>query len=96
MSNTYTNGILVESYVNHNDGTATLTDYTTEPPTVTEITGLTIYEIIPDPPSPEVIATQAIHDAVTSRINEATTISEIKVAITEGLDAALVQLEGGQ
>lgn len=44
--------------------------------------------------SPEVIATQAIHDEITTRLNEATTISDIKVAIADGLDAALVQLQG--
>lgn len=94
MENTYTNGVLVESYDDHNDGTATVTDYTTTPATVTELTGLPIYEILPDPLSPEVIAAQAMHDEISSRVDEALTIGELKLAITEGLNAALVQLQG--
>ena len=94
MENTYIDGILVESYDDHNDGTATVTDYTTSPATVTELTGLPIYEILPDPVLPEVIAAQAIHDEISSRMNEALTIDQLKLAITEGLDAALTQLKG--
>ena len=44
--------------------------------------------------SPEVVAAQAIHDEISSRMDEALTIGELKLAITEGLDAALVQLMG--
>lgn len=43
-------------------------------------------------PSAEVIATQAIHDEISSRLDEAITIDAVKLAITEGLDAALAQL----
>ena len=95
MNNTYNNGVLVESYDDRNDGTATLTDHTTDPPTVTEITGLPIYEIIPDPPSPEVVAAQAISDEISLRIESAETVSELRLAITEGLSAAIISL-GGQ
>lgn len=43
-------------------------------------------------PSPEVIAAQAIYDEISSRVDEALTIGELKLAITEGLNAALAQL----
>lgn len=46
--------------------------------------------------SPEVIAAQAISDEISSRMNDAATLSEVKLAITEGLNAALIQLQGGQ
>jgi hypothetical protein len=39
-----------------------------------------------------VIAAQAIHDEISSRVDEALTIGELKLAITEGLNAALAQL----
>lgn len=44
--------------------------------------------------SPEVIAAQAMHDEISSRVDEALTIGELKLAITEGLNAALAQLQG--
>ena len=47
-------------------------------------------------PLPEVLAAQAIHDEISSRMDEALTIGELKLAITEGLDAAIIQLQGGQ
>ena len=51
----------------------------------------------PEPiPSPEVIAAQAISDEISSRMDDAATLSEVKLAITEGLNAALIQLQGGQ
>ena len=48
----------------------------------------------PPPSSPEVVAAQAISDEISARINEANTISEIKLAITEGLAAAILSLGG--
>ena len=48
----------------------------------------------PPPSSPEVVAAQAISDEISSRMNEANTISEIKLAITEGLEAAITSLGG--
>lgn len=51
LRNTYADGVLVESLDDNGDGTGTLTDYTTEPPTVTEVTGLPI--LPPEPPSIE-------------------------------------------
>jgi len=50
--------------------------------------------IEPDPPTPEVIAAQAISDEITVRLEPAITINEIKAAITEGLAAAIVALGG--
>lgn len=47
----YDEGNLVEEEVDNGDGTGTLTDFTTDPPTVTQLTDLPIYE--PPPPSPE-------------------------------------------
>lgn len=46
------------------------------------------------PPSPEVVAAQAISDEISSRMDDAATLSEVKLAITEGLNAALIQLQG--
>ena len=42
------NGNVVEQTVDNGDGTGTRTDYTTDPPTVTQLTGLPI----PVPPEP--------------------------------------------
>ena len=50
-----------------------------------------------DPPimqTAEVIAAQAISDEINSRVGEASTIGELKLAITDGLNAALTQLKG--
>jgi hypothetical protein len=50
-----------------------------------------------DPPimqTAEVIAAQAISDEISSRVGEASTIAELKLAITDGLNAALTQLKG--
>ena len=48
----------------------------------------------PEPLKPEVVAAQAISDEISSRVDEALTIGELKLAITEGLNAALAQLQG--
>jgi hypothetical protein len=40
--NTFLNGVLVETFVDNGDGTGVLTDLSTMPPTVTEITGVPI------------------------------------------------------
>lgn len=45
-------------------------------------------------PSAEVIAAQAMHDEISSRLDEATTINAVKLAITDGLDAAILRLQG--
>lgn len=94
MENTYTNGVLVETYNDHNDGTATRTDYTATPPTVTQLTGLPIYEPAVEPLTPQVVAAQAISAEITIRLDPATTIPEIKAAIIDGLDAAIISLGG--
>jgi hypothetical protein len=94
MENTYTDGVLVQSREDHGDGTATLTDHTTNPPTITQLTGLPIYEPWVAPPAAEVVAAQAISDEITIRLDPAGTIPEIKAAITEGLAAAIVSLGG--
>jgi hypothetical protein len=46
-------GQIVEQTLDHGDGTGTRTDYTTDPPTVTQLTGLPIPE-----PEPAQEATQ--------------------------------------
>lgn len=54
-------------------------------------------ETDPEPelvPTPEVVAAQAISDEISARMNEANTIGEIKLAITEGLEAAIFSLGG--
>jgi hypothetical protein len=94
MENTYTNGVLVQSREDHGDGTATITDHTTSPPTITQLTGLPIYEPAVEPPTPEVVAAQAISDEITVRLDPAATIPEIKAAITDGLAAAIITLGG--
>ena len=94
MENTYTNGVLIESMEDHGDGTGTLTDHTTEPATVTQLTGLPIYEPAVEPPTPQVVAAQAISDEITVRLDPAGTIPEIKAAITDGLAAAIISLGG--
>ena len=48
----------------------------------------------PQPSSPQVVAAQAISDEISARMNDANTISEIKLAITEGLEAAIFSLGG--
>jgi hypothetical protein len=45
-------------------------------------------------PSPEVIAAQAISDEISSRIESAETVSELRLAITDGLAAAITSLGG--
>ena len=45
------NGVIKERFDNNGDGTGTLTDYRTDPPTVTQLTGLPIPE--PEPPTTE-------------------------------------------
>jgi hypothetical protein len=94
MENTYTDGVLVQSREDHGDGTATITDHTTDPPTFTLLTGLAVYEQWVAPPAPEVVAAQAISDEITIRLDPAGTITEIKAAITDGLAAAIVSLGG--
>ena len=94
MENTYTNGVLMQSREDFGDGTATLTDHTTNPPTITQLTGLPIYEQWVEPPAPEVVAAQAISDEITVRLDPAATIPEIKAAITDGLAAAIITLGG--
>ena len=94
MENTYTNGVLVQSREDHGDGTATITDHTTSPPTITQLTALPIYEPAVEPPTPQVVAAQAISDEITIRLDPAGTISEIKAAITDGLAAAIITLGG--
>jgi hypothetical protein len=94
MENTYTDGVLVQSREDHGDGTATVTDHTTNPPTVTLLTGLATYEPWVAPPAAEVVAAQAISDEITVRLDPAGTITEIKAAITDGLAAAIISLGG--
>jgi hypothetical protein len=94
MENTYTDGVLVQSREDHGDGTATVTDHTTNPPTITQLTGLATYEPWVAPPAAEVVAAQAISDEITIRLDPAGTIPEIKAAITDGLAAAIVSLGG--
>jgi hypothetical protein len=94
MENTYTDGVLVQSREDHGDGTATVTDHTTNPPTITLLTGLATYEPWVAPPAAEVVAAQAISDEITVRLDPAGTITEIKAAITDGLAAAIISLGG--
>lgn len=47
-------------------------------------------------PLPEVVAAQAISDEISSRIGSAETVAELRLAITDGLEAAIISLGGGQ
>lgn len=49
---------------------------------------------VPEPLAPTVVAAQAISDEITVRLDPATTIPEIKAAIIDGLDAAIISLGG--
>lgn len=49
---------------------------------------------VPEPLPPTVVAAQAISDEITIRLDPATTIPEIKAAIIDGLDAAIISLGG--
>jgi hypothetical protein len=46
--------------------------------------------------APEVVAAQAISDEISSRIGSAETVAELRLAITDGLEAAIIALGGGQ
>jgi hypothetical protein len=94
MDQAFEDGVLIQSREDHGDGTATLTDHTTDPPTVTQLTGMPIYEQWVEPPTPEVVAAQAISDEISSRIGSAETVSELRLAITDGLAAAITSLGG--
>ena len=48
----------------------------------------------PEPLPPAAIAAQAISTEITVRLDPASTIPEIKAAIIEGLDAAIITLGG--
>ena len=48
----------------------------------------------PEPLPPAVVAAQAISTEITVRLDPAGTIPEIKAAIIDGLDAAIVSLGG--
>ena len=56
------NGNVVEQTVDNLDGTGTRTDYTTEPPTVTQLTGL------PIPPLPDDLLLTAVDPRDTTTI----------------------------
>lgn len=81
-------GTIIERITDNGDGTGTLTTAEGETP----ITGLPIPE--PEPPAPEVIAAQAISDEISLRMDEAVTIGDVKLAVTDGLLAALATLRG--
>jgi hypothetical protein len=48
----------------------------------------------PEPLPPTVVAAQAISTEITVRLDPAGTIPEIKAAIIDGLDAAIISLGG--
>lgn len=76
-SNTFLDGVLVESVVDHGDGTGTHTDFTTEPPTVTQLTGLPL-------PEPEVVDPMT---ALLAKLSEATSLAEVREAALEAQEA---------
>lgn len=66
-------GNIIERTVDHGDGTGVRTDYRTDPPTVTELTGLPVPEP-PAPAGPTVEQVQAARDL----LGAATTVSQTK------------------
>jgi hypothetical protein len=67
------NGTLIESTVDHGDGTGTKTVYTTDPPTVTPLTGLPI----PTPPEPTAEERLA---SLVAALADAQSLEEIRTA----------------
>ena len=67
------NGTLVEQTVDNGDGTGTKTDYTTDPPTVTQLTGLPI----PTPPEPTAEERLA---SLVAALADAQSLEEIRTA----------------
>ncbi len=68
-----TNGNIVEETVDNGDGTGTHTDYTTDPPTVTQLTGLPI-PVPPEPTAEERLAT------LIAALGDAQSLEEIRDA----------------
>jgi hypothetical protein len=69
----FTDGVLVEQTVDNGDGTGTRTDYTTDPPTVTQLTGLPI-PVPPEPTDGEKLAT------LLAALTDAQSLEEIRDA----------------
>ena len=76
------------------DGTARVIETAPDGSTIsnTLVASDEIIEI--ESPTPEVIAAQAISDEISSRMDEAATIGDVKLAVTDGLLAALAILRG--
>jgi len=66
-------GNIVEQTVDNGDGTGTRTDYTTDPPTVTQLTGLPI----PTPPEPTAEERLA---SLVAALADAQSLEEIRTA----------------
>ena len=66
-------GEIVEQTIDHGDGTATRTDYTTDPPTVTQLTGLPV-PVEPEPTAEERLAT------LIAALGDAQSLEEIRDA----------------
>jgi hypothetical protein len=76
------------------DGTAEVVQYSSNG-TITSTAVIVSDAVLQEEtPSAQVVAAQAIHDEISSRVDQALTIGELKLAITEGLNAALAQLQG--
>lgn len=69
----YDKGVLVERTVDNGDGTGTRTDYRTDPPTVTQLTGLPI----PTPPEPTAEERLA---SLVAALADAQSLEEIRTA----------------
>ena len=69
----FTDGVMVEQTVDNGDGTGTRTDYTTDPPTVTQLTGLPI-PVPPEPTAEERLAT------LIAALTDAQSLEEIRDA----------------
>lgn len=75
ITNTFDDGVLVESFVDHGDGTGTHTDFSSDPPTVTQVSGLHVQAPEETPADP--MAT------LLGRLAEAQSLEEVRDAAAE-------------
>jgi hypothetical protein len=66
----FQNGVLIEELIDNGDGTGTLTDFRTDPPTVSQVTGLPVPE--PDPMS-----------TLLEKLADAQSLEEVRTAAAE-------------
>lgn len=76
------------------DGTARVIETAPDGSTISDTLVISDEVLQAEAISPEVVAAQAISDEISSRIESAETVSELRLAITDGLAAAITSLGG--